>query len=140
MKYIGIDYGTKRVGVALSDDDGKLAFPYSVFDNDEKLVEKLASLCEDEKIEQMVIGESTNYEGQDNPVMKEIKRFEEMVKTDCDIPIHFEKEWMTSISARALEEVKKPVANERRQEKKVDRTDDRAAALILQRFLDKQNK
>ena len=45
MRRIGIDYGTKRVGVSLSDESGKMAFPHGVFSNDDTLLKNIVT-CE----------------------------------------------------------------------------------------------
>ena len=46
-KFMGIDYGTKRVGIALSDDGGSMAFPRTVLSNDKHLLSKVEALCKD---------------------------------------------------------------------------------------------
>ena len=45
MKFLGIDYGTKRVGTALSDSDGSMAFPHAVIPNDKKLILVIKEIC-----------------------------------------------------------------------------------------------
>ena len=47
MKYLGIDYGEKRVGIAVSDAEGKVAFPKVVLENSKELIEKIKELCEE---------------------------------------------------------------------------------------------
>ena len=63
MKYLGIDYGTKKAGLAVS--DGKLADPLMVlrFENEEELIKKVNNIIQREKIEKVVVGVSENEMG-----------------------------------------------------------------------------
>lgn len=126
MKYIGIDFGTKKVGVALSDVEGKVAFPRLVLKNDSKLINQLAELIESESVEEVVIGESLDLSGKENKVMDNIRWFEEALEERTNIKITFEPEFYTSIQAS-------------RTTGKTGMEDAQAAALILQSFLDKKN-
>ena len=58
MRYLGIDYGKRRVGVAISDGDGRLAFPETVLANDKNLVENFKKICAENKVGVIVLGES----------------------------------------------------------------------------------
>jgi len=75
MKYLGIDYGKKNVGVAVSDDGGNLAFAKTVLDNNEALLKNVLKICEEDKIEAIVMGESKNLNGEENLIQKDILRF-----------------------------------------------------------------
>ena len=57
MKYIGIDYGTKRIGIALSDDEGSFAFPKEIVPRD-KAFAYICTLLEDKNIGGIIIGYS----------------------------------------------------------------------------------
>lgn len=124
MKYIGIDYGSKRVGVAISDDNGKIAFPKFVFPCDENLVNKVKDFCLEEKVGGVVLGESKNFKGEDNEIMSQINKFSENLKKVLNIPIYLEPEFMTSIEATRIQG-------------DIEKIDASAAALILQSFLNK---
>ena len=129
-KFLGIDYGSKRVGIALSDDDGKLAFPRDIFSNDKKLLEKIIQLCADENVSGVVIGESFDSQGKPNLIMKKAVPFKEKLGEELSLPVYFEPEFMTSMHA---------AIGDRKGEFKKEALDASAAALILQRFLDKRN-
>jgi putative Holliday junction resolvase len=126
MRYLGIDYGTKRVGVAVSDESGMLAFPYTILENDKALVGKVKAICEKEKIEQIIVGESVDYKGNPNIVMEAIGRFAEELHTATDLLVSHEREFLSTQQARFFQPDKK-------------RVDDSAAAIILQSYLDKKN-
>lgn len=139
MKYLGIDYGTKRVGLALSDDSGTLAFPHAVFENTIGLTAAIEDIVRSEKIDEIVMGESVGLDGQENPVQKQIKGFADALERRFEVPVRFEKEFLTSFEAHGRQG--KEVNNARQTKFAApEDLDARAAALILQRYLDKQNK
>lgn len=127
MKYLCIDYGKKKVGIATSDDGGEMAFPCMVLENNKVLLIEVKQLCKELKIGAIVIGESVDQNGKPNTIAKDARAFAIQLEDTLDLPLYFEKEWMTSVHARVMQEGKEVV-------------DDSAAALILQRYLDKKNK
>lgn len=137
MKYLGIDYGTKRIGLALSDESGTLAFPHSVLPNAMGVTAAIEDLIRSEKIEGIVMGESVDQEGDDNPVQLQAKNFATALERRFEVPIYFEKEFFTSVEAHGRKGKEALHARQQKFEKPVD-LDASAAALILQRYLDKQ--
>lgn len=127
MKYLCIDYGKKKVGIATSDDGGEMAFPCMVLENNKILLIEIRQLCKELKIGTIVMGESLDQNGKPNAIAKDARAFAVQLEDTLDLPLYFEKEWMTSVHARVMQEGKEIV-------------DDSAAALILQRYLDKKNK
>ena len=99
-KLIGIDYGSRRVGVAVSDDSGSVAFPKTTFPNDGNLMKNLAALIEGEKAEEVVIGESRNAEGKENPVMEQAREFAAELERVSGVSVRYEPEFYTSVEAR----------------------------------------
>src|SRR3989344_9616212 len=71
MRYLGIDYGSKRVGLALSDEDGTMGFPHATVANTPRLIDELCALIAKENIGAAVIGESRNFHGEENPIAKD---------------------------------------------------------------------
>lgn len=129
MKYLGIDYGTKRIGVALSDDEGKIAFPKTILENNKNTISQIKEICEDEEVEGVVVGESLDSQGNPNIVHAAAKSFAKDFAAATRLPIYWKSEFMTSHhSAIGL----------KKGEFKKDNIDASAAALILQRFLDKR--
>ncbi|MBL7045132.1 MAG: Holliday junction resolvase RuvX [Parcubacteria group bacterium] len=125
-RILGIDFGTKKVGIAVSDEGGNFALPKIVLPNDKDLVYNVKSIIEEENINEIVIGESVNYKGEENLVMKDTKDFVEKLKEFSDALVTFEPEFLTSSQVR----------NTQGESKMIDAS---AAALILQSFLDKRN-
>lgn len=138
MKLLGIDYGSKKVGIAVSDDGGTLAFPREIMTNDNALLGELKAIVESEKIEAIVFGESLDQNGEENAIMTDIQKFKEVLDRELKLPIFMQKEAFTSVHAQQPVKSEKPKA---RKTKKAPRKDDdqSAAALILQRYLDKKN-
>ncbi len=67
MKYLGIDFGEKRIGIAFSDDEGTMAFPREVMAASPKLAEEIGKLAAKEGVCEVVLGESRNFAGKENP-------------------------------------------------------------------------
>ena len=123
MKYLGIDYGTKRIGIALSDDAGEFAFPHSIVTAREA-IDAVVSLVEKQQFAGVVIGYSIASNGVENSAAKSAQYFKEKLENTINIPIVFEREDFSSVEAH-------------RYQTKAGKRDDSAAAIILQRFLDK---
>lgn len=126
-KYLGIDYGSKKIGVAISDPEGKFAFPFSIIlnKNKDKSLEEIIQILKEKQIKSVVVGESVNLRGEANSILEESKIFVKKLQEKIDIEIFFEKEWLSTVEARRFDDRKN--------------ADDSAAAIILQRFLDKKN-
>lgn len=122
---LGIDYGEKRVGIALSDQSETLAFPHAVLLNTKTLADDVAALVRKENAGIVVLGYSSNLQGSDNPIMERINAFKKELEGVVGVPIVFEQEWLSSQEASRF-----TGAN--------DMIDASAAAVILQRFLDKK--
>ncbi len=139
MRYLGIDYGTKRVGLALSDEGGVMAFPYKVLKNEKTLVDDIHNICGTENVNAIVVGESLDLSGQPNSLMVKIADLVKGLEKTLGLPVYLQKEFMTTVEARgrAGKEV-----NDARKITKGDQAaaDASAAALILQRYLDKINQ
>lgn len=143
MRFLGIDYGTKRIGVAVSDEKGILAFPKEIVLNDSNNFKKLGAIIKTENITEIVIGESVDFSGKLNALSARIEVFILELKDKFNLPIHKQKEFLTSVEARNSKNTKKNISqsqvHSRVKQIKSGRIDASAAALILQRYLDKIN-
>ncbi|MCX6702048.1 MAG: Holliday junction resolvase RuvX [Candidatus Zambryskibacteria bacterium] len=126
MKYLGIDFGSKRVGLAISDETNSYAFPLMVLNNSNNLTEELVEICKKNNVEEVVVGESKDFSQKDNEIMKEIIPFVKDLKNSLDLPIHMHPEFLTSQEAERLQG-------------KNEMHDASAAALILKSYLDLRN-
>jgi putative Holliday junction resolvase len=127
MRYLGIDYGTKKVGLALSDEDGTMGFPHAIVPNTPRLVRELDELIQKKEVGAVVIGESKNLNGEDNLIALETRVLGEKLHELAHIPIFFESEVFTSAEARRHAPPHAPV-------------DASAAALILTSYLSRSHE
>ena len=134
MRYLGVDYGTKRIGLALSDESGSMGFPHNIVANDTRALDTVCKLIRDESVGAVVIGESRNFSGEENPIAKDARAFAEEIIRVTGVPVHFESEVFTSAAAR-----RSPHKEEKtRSPKSKAPVDASAAALILTSYLTRQ--
>lgn len=130
-RIIGIDYGSKRVGVAVSDDSNSFAFPHTVLENNDQLLGRIASITNEQTADTIVVGESDNPAGGENAITRRITIFGEALKVQTGLPVAYVSEAYTTKEARRAHET-----GDQSRKKKGNVVDDSAAALILQTYLD----
>ena len=133
MKYLGIDYGTKRIGIATSDADGTLAFPLTTIEAGPNAVGELVEIVNREEIEKIILGESKNFKNEPNLVQENIEQFKKDIAELTQLPVEYQSELFSSTEAArqfAPDGSRKANASQ-------DKLDASAAALILQSYLDK---
>jgi len=127
MKILGIDFGTKRIGIATSDEAGEFAFPKAILSNDTDAIEKIVALIKDEGVDTVVIGESIASNEAANSIEGKVKKFADVIGEKTRVSVVFEREDFSSVEAH-------------RYQTGAGNRDDSAAAIILQRYLDKRKK
>lgn len=145
MRYLGIDYGKKRVGVAISDETGQFALPLSVLAGGSSLLEELKKIILEKKVGTIILGESKNFKGEDNAILSEIREFKQKFESEVGLPVFLEPEFMTSAEAERMGEQEPNQSRRsglhlRSPKEKNKMLDASAAALILKSYLDKQPK
>jgi putative Holliday junction resolvase len=135
MKYLGIDYGTKRVGVAVSDAGGTLSRPVAVLKNTSGLIGELEDMIAREGIESIVIGSS---EG--NKVQGDIMELVGTLTLATMLPVDTITEAFSSMEAHGSKGKERLRARATKAPEKPSDLDARAAAVILQRYLDKVSR
>lgn len=134
MKLLGIDYGEKRIGLAISDELG-FAHELEVVANwnNEDLVEYLRQLVVREEIEKIVIGLPLNMNGEESDKAQDVREFAAMLENFLDKEVLFEDErWTTKMVDKTLKEMK--ISQKEARVKK----DMLAAKYILQGYLDRE--
>ena len=134
MRYLAIDYGDKRTGLAICDPAETIASPFTVIHGQKELPKKIADIVETENVEAIVLGLPLNMDDSTGPQAKLVFKFADRLKAHLDIPIHFQDERLSSFSAE-----EKLSQTELTRKKKKKRLDAIAAAEILQAFLDNKN-
>jgi len=127
MKILGVDYGTKRIGIAMSDDDGQMAFPHSVIENDHKIIESFEKIISENKVEAIIMGESKNYKMEDNLIMDDVINLKKVLEKQFDLEVDLHPEVLSSAQAEFFQG-------------KTEMTDAAAASIILQSYLDANKK
>ncbi len=122
MRLMGIDYGTKRVGIALSDDKGMMAFPHSVLPNDDVLVKAIAKIVTKETVEKIVMGHSLGRDGNPNNVHTKVEDFIQDLTLNIGLPVELEPEQYTTQEAIRFQG-------------RTEMTDASAASIILNSYL-----
>jgi putative Holliday junction resolvase len=138
---MGIDYGTKRVGIAVSDENGSIAFPKKILTNNRELFSNILEIISNESITGIVVGKSLNQDGGRNAIMDDIDVFVEELQKLSSKVVHMEDERFTSHFLKSLDftkSIEKPITRNRIKSPKNELLDAQAAASILQRFLDKK--
>jgi putative transcription antitermination factor YqgF len=137
QRYLAIDYGSKRIGIAISspgaptDPASALAFPHSVIDiskgggSIEQIVKQIQDICKENMVSAVIVGESKDNNGKDNKIMESAKNFVEVFKNKSGLPVYFHPEFMTSLQAAHIQGEGGMI-------------DASAAAIILQSYMDLQ--
>ncbi|MEE3152852.1 MAG: Holliday junction resolvase RuvX [Candidatus Neomarinimicrobiota bacterium] len=132
---LGIDFGSKRVGLALSDRLNLIASPYKTLNyiSEKELISQLKSIVYENNIEIFVLGLPINMKGEDTIQTKKVRNFKKLL-SGLGLPVIYEDERLSSISAKnslVLQNIKTG-----HHKGAIDRT---AAAIILQQYLDKSS-
>jgi len=122
MKLMGLDYGTKRVGVALSDDKAMMAFPHVVLANDLALIKSIEEIVQKEGVSKIIIGHSLNREGKPNSVHTKVESLIQDITLHLGLPVDLEPEQYTTQEAVRFQG-------------KTKMTDASAASIILNSYI-----
>lgn len=131
MRYLAIDYGAKRTGLAVCDANELVVSPLSVLEGPRNLAERIAQVVEAENIETVVVGWPLNMDGSEGPQAQEVRAFAERMRKRVGVPVVFQDERLSSFGAEEkLRETGLSKAKRRQ------RRDALAAAEILRAFLE----
>ena len=127
MRYLAIDFGTKRTGLAICDPTETIASPLAVIEGQKNLLDKITEVIEAENVQAIVLGLPLNMDGSKGPQVKIVFDFADRLRERFDIPIHFQDERLSTFSAE-----KKLIFAEFTRKKKKKHLDAVAAAQILE--------
>ncbi len=132
---LALDYGRRRIGVAVSDALGLTAQPVGTWSNLkwENIVEKIRTWIQDKEVESVIVGFPLNLRGEKGHLAREVERFVNRLKQHISIPIILWDERYTSLQAERILRY----MNEKPSQKK-ERVDLIASVLLLQNYLDYQ--
>jgi len=134
-RYLGIDYGEKRVGIAISDPTLIIAQPLKTVQNNSKkqVINEIQKIIQEQSVNKIVLGLPVTMKGTDSEKTKEVRLFAENLAEDLHLPVYFIDERLTTLQAHlTLHQMgKKPSRNK-------EKVDQLAAQSILQTFLDRE--
>ena len=135
-KILAIDYGKKRIGIAISDSKKRIAFPLKTIENKEIFL-YLKEIIQSEKIEAIVLGEPKALKNKENILFLEVINFRKKIISLFSLPVHLVDERFSSKIASKIildANIKKM---KRRDKSLLDKV---SASLILETFLKKKIK
>ena len=133
MRYLAIDHGTKRTGVAICDADETIASPLCVLRGHDSVIPQIAQIVAREDVGAIVVGLPINMDDSEGPQARIVTAFVKQLAVQVSVPIHLQDERLTSFEAG-----EKLLSSGLSRAKKRDRLDAIAAAEILQDFLDQK--
>lgn len=130
MKVIGIDYGTRRIGIAMADTGVGMAFARPQLDGGADAHTRIARICADERVDHIVVGLPLGMDGQETDTTRRVRTFVDALATTTGLPVDFMDERLSS--AEASQRLHEAGINTRKQKKLLDSV---AAQIILESWL-----
>ena len=138
MKYLGLDLGSRTLGVAISDITGTIATSYKVIRHQEEydmLLDEVEKIVKEENISKIVLGFPKNMNNTIGPKGELSLEFKEKLETKLNIEVALQDERLTTKQAENV-----LIKNNTRRDKRKKIIDKLAATIILQSFLDKEKR
>ncbi|MGE4554038.1 MAG: Holliday junction resolvase RuvX [Desulfovibrionaceae bacterium] len=133
MRALAIDFGLKRVGLAVCDPEGLLASPYGLIERTTraKLFDDLLDILQKEGVERVVVGLPLDLEGRDTETTRQARNFAASLARRTDVPVELYDERLTS--AQAEDQLRE--AGIRCPKRRKTRLDSQAATVLLESWL-----
>lgn len=138
MKYIGLDLGTKTLGIALSDPLGIVASSYRIIRHEEdyeSLIPEIQKIIEKENVQEIVLGLPKNMNNTIGERAEKSYEFKKKLEEKLQLEVHLEDERLSTKEAESL-----LISNDTSRKKRKKVIDSLAATIILQSFLDKKGR
>jgi len=134
-RVLAIDYGRRRLGIALSDRSGRIAQPLTVVErsSDRQAIDSITGLLDDYEVSQIIVGDPRSLSGRAGIQAAEVKKFTAALRAACDIPVEMYDERLSSKEARSG--LAAAGVSGRRAKGLVDKV---AASIFLQSYLDRE--
>ena len=135
MRILGLDYGSKRIGVAVSDELGITAqgLPTIIRKNRGQVIAAIRELVAGYHVEKIVIGYPVRLDGTEGIQCEKVNRFAALIESAFSLPV---VKWDETLTTKEAEEILRAAGIRRRKKKAV--VDRLAATLILQGYLDRE--
>ncbi|MFA6468367.1 MAG: Holliday junction resolvase RuvX [Bacteroidota bacterium] len=137
-RYLGIDYGSVRIGLSLSDPLKIIAQGFKTIRNNEQSLDQIAAVIAEQNIERIIVGNPLNLKGEISTKAEEVKQFVNRLKERTAVEILLLDERFTSVMAqRSI--ISMGTTRKQRQNNK-GKVDEVAAAILLQGYLDSHHR
>ena len=133
MRLMSLDYGERRIGIALSDPEQLITFPYRTIDTKKTpdVVKEIVLIIKDQAVGALIVGNPLSANNTDTKKSKQIKKFVAMLSNHVSIPITL---WDESYTTRSAIELMNQA--HKKLKKNRDKVDQLAASLILKDYLE----
>jgi len=133
MRSLGIDFGERRIGLAISDPEGRLAVPLTTLErrNDRSAVRAIEEIARREGVGRLVLGEPVGLDGQRGEAAERVRRFGDRLAGITGLPVRLVNESLTTVEAQ--ERLRAAGVDPRREPERIDAV---AAQILLQEALD----
>ncbi len=138
MRYLGLDLGSKTLGISMSDKTGVFASSYKTIRHDNNydyLISELINIVKENEIDKIVLGFPKNMDNTIGEKGKLSQEFSKKIEKKINIEVILEDERLTTVEANKI-----LIRNDKSRKKRKDIIDNVAATLILQSYLDRINK
>jgi putative Holliday junction resolvase len=137
MRILALDHGTKRIGVAVSDELRMIAQPLEFIPAESfaDFLQRLKEIIHEKEIELIITGMPRNMDGSYGPAALKVQEFVAVLKAAIVVPIQTWDERLTSAQANRF-----LIQGKVRREKRKEKVDKMAAAILLQSYLDSLNR
>jgi putative Holliday junction resolvase len=135
-RYMAVDYGKRRVGIALSDPLKTFAYPYLTLKNDNKLLENIINIIKEKSVSTLILGFPNDSKFNNSSIINDIIKFKEKLLKFVNLSIQFYDESYSSKIAQ-----KKVIESVTKRKKRRDKSilDMHSAAVILFEYLNQYN-
>lgn len=136
MRYLGLDLGSRTLGIAISDKTGFIAHSEPIIRHHEeyqRLVNEVAKIVKEKEIDEIVLGMPKNMNNTIGPKGELSIKFQKMLEDKIKIPVHLQDERLSTVEATNL-----LIFNDTSRKKRKEVIDSVAATIILQSYLDRK--
>ncbi|HEU6446904.1 MAG TPA: Holliday junction resolvase RuvX [Verrucomicrobiae bacterium] len=133
MRILALDHGTRRIGVAVSDETQTIAQPLEYIPAEPfgDFLVRLKTILVEKEVGLILLGMPRNMDGSYGPAAQKVQAFADALKPEISVPIKFQDERLTSVMANRV-----LLQGNVRRDKRKEKVDKMAAAILLQSFLD----
>jgi len=138
MRYLGLDLGTKTLGLSISDKTGMIATSLTILRHDEdynSLLDSLENIIKDNEVEGLVLGLPKNMNNTIGERAEIALKFKDMLEERFELPVYMQDERLSTVEAENI-----LLTNDTSRKKRKKVIDSVAATIILQGFLDRERK